>query len=40
MVPVTSYAATGPEGIMRFAACSGHTPQMIDDLLISLRELL
>ena len=40
IVPVTSYAGTGPEGIMRFAVCSGHTPRIIDDLLDSLRELL
>ncbi len=40
IVPVTSYAGTGPEGIMRFAVCSGHSPQMIDDLLNALRELL
>lgn len=40
IVPVTSYAGTGPEGIMRFAVCSGHSPEMIDHLLQSLRELL
>ncbi|QJE95765.1 aminotransferase class I/II-fold pyridoxal phosphate-dependent enzyme [Luteolibacter luteus] len=40
LVPVTSYAGTGPEGIMRFAVCSAHTPQVIDDLLSSLRGLL
>lgn len=40
IVPVTSYVGTGPEGIMRFAVCSGHTPRMIDDLLQCLREIL
>ena len=40
IVPVTSYVGAGPEGIMRFAACSGHSLEMIDDLLLRLRELL
>jgi 7-keto-8-aminopelargonate synthetase-like enzyme len=40
IVPVTSYAGTGPEGIMRFAVCSGHRPEIIADLLNALRELL
>jgi len=40
IVPLTAYAGTGPEGILRFAVCSGHTLPMIDDLLFTLRALL
>ncbi len=40
IVPVTSYIGTGPEGIMRFAVCSGHTGEMIDDLLVALGRFL
>jgi len=40
IVPVTSYIGTGPEGIMRFAVCSGHTGEMIDDLLAALGRFL
>ncbi|WP_035614324.1 pyridoxal phosphate-dependent aminotransferase family protein [Haloferula sp. BvORR071] len=40
IVPVTSYVGSGPEGIMRFAVCSGHELEMIDDLLRALRGLL
>lgn len=37
---IASYSGTGSEGIMRFALCSEHTPEMIDRLLSALRELL
>lgn len=41
LVPyVPSYSGTGPQGLMRFAVCSEHTPEMIDRLLQTLRELL
>jgi 7-keto-8-aminopelargonate synthetase-like enzyme len=40
IVPVTSYVGAGPEGIMRFAVCSGHSLAAIDDLLATLRGLL
>jgi len=40
IVPVTSYVGSGPEGIMRFAVSSAHSPAMIDELLLTLRELL
>ncbi len=41
LVPaVGAYAGIGPEGVMRFAVCSGHTLEMIDDLLSTLRVLL
>jgi 7-keto-8-aminopelargonate synthetase-like enzyme len=40
LVPVSSYVGTGPEGLLRFAVCSAHTAEMIDELLFSLRELL
>ena len=37
---VGAYAGIGPEGVMRFAVCSGHTLEMIDDLLSTMRALL
>ena len=41
LVPaVGAYSGIGPEGVLRFAVCSGHTPEMIDDLLDTLRALL
>lgn len=40
IVPVTSYVGAGPEGIMRFAVCSGHSLGTIDDLLATLKGLL
>lgn len=41
LVPfVRSYAGVGPEGVLRVAACAGHTDAMIDGLLGELRELL
>ena len=40
IVPVTSYVGAGPEGVMRFAVSSGHTVEMIDDLLLALRQIL
>lgn len=41
LVPaVAAYSGIGPEGVLRFAVCSGHTPEMIDDLLDTLRALL
>lgn len=41
LVPaVGAYAGIGPEGVMRFAVCSGHTSEMIDDLLATLSGLL
>jgi 8-amino-7-oxononanoate synthase len=41
LVPyVASYSGTGAEGIVRFALCSEHTPDMINQLLFSLRELI
>ena len=30
----------GPEGIMRFAVCSGHSSAVIADLLAALKDLL
>ena len=40
IVPVTSYVGAGPEGVLRFAVSSGHTLEMIDDLLLALRQIL
>lgn len=40
IVPVTSYVGAGPEGIMRFAVCSGHSLSVIDELLATLKGLL
>lgn len=40
IVPVTSYAGNGAEGVMRFAVCSGHSLEIIDLLLLALRRLL
>jgi 8-amino-7-oxononanoate synthase len=37
---VGAYPGIGPEGVMRFAACALHTPEMIDALLDTLRRLL
>lgn len=37
---IGAYPGIGPEGVLRFAVCSGHTPQMIDALLDTLRKLL
>lgn len=41
LVPyVPSYSGTGPQGLMRFAVCSEHTPEMIDRLLAAVQECL
>jgi 7-keto-8-aminopelargonate synthetase-like enzyme len=41
IVPVSAaYPGVGPEGVMRFAVCAMHTPEMIDTLLDTLRRLL
>ena len=41
LVPaVGAYPGVGPEGVLRFAVCSGHTHAMIDELLDCLRTLL
>ena len=41
IVPVSAaYPGVGPEGVMRFAACSMHTSEMIDALLAALSKLL
>jgi 8-amino-7-oxononanoate synthase len=41
LVPyVPSYSGTGPRGLMRFAVCSGHTPEMISRLLAEIGKLL
>lgn len=41
LVPyVPSYSGTGPQGVMRLAVCSEHTPEMLTRLLDTLRELL
>ena len=41
LVPyVASYSGTGPEGIMRFALCSEHTPEMLDRLVNALSGLI
>jgi 8-amino-7-oxononanoate synthase len=41
LVPyVPAYSGAGPEGLMRFAVCSGHTPEMIARLLGAVDEFL
>lgn len=41
LVPyVPAYAGTGPEGLLRFAVCSEHTPDMITRLLAAVRQFL
>ena len=41
LVPyVAAYSGTGPEGLLRFAVCAAHTPEMIDRLLAELRKVL
>ena len=41
LVPyVAAYSGTGPEGLLRFAVCSEHTPAMIARLLAALTDLL
>lgn len=41
LVPyVPSYSGTGPQGLMRFAVCSEHTPEMISRLLVAMKEIL
>lgn len=37
---ITAYAGAGAEGLLRFAVCAGHTPQMIDELLGTLCLIL
>jgi 8-amino-7-oxononanoate synthase len=41
LVPcVPAYSGTGPEGLLRFAVCSEHTPDMIARLLAAVRQFL
>ncbi|MDZ4288383.1 MAG: pyridoxal phosphate-dependent aminotransferase family protein [Prosthecobacter sp.] len=41
LVPhLAAYSGLGPEGVMRFAVFSTHTPEMIDELLTTLKPLL
>ena len=41
LVPyVSAYSGTGPEGLMRFAVCSEHTPAMLARLLDAVRHAL
>ncbi|WP_367874189.1 aminotransferase class I/II-fold pyridoxal phosphate-dependent enzyme [Luteolibacter sp. Populi] len=40
LVPMTSYVGSGAEGILRFAVCSGHEVEMIDDLVSALGGIL
>lgn len=41
LVPVLgAYSGTGPEGVLRFAACAGHTPEQIAALLDALQRRL
>jgi 7-keto-8-aminopelargonate synthetase-like enzyme len=41
LVPyVDAYSGIGTEGLLRFAVCSAHTPEMIGQLLDTLRALL
>ena len=41
LVPyVGAYSGIGPEGLMRFAVSSAHTPDMIAHLLDTLKALL
>lgn len=37
---IGAYAGLGPEGVLRFAVCAGHTPEQIDALLAALSRHL